>query len=669
MPFLLILAFAFWGCAAVTAPESGEAFLSLSFGAIARAFAPEEAEVASYALTATSSKGETVSSSSVEASQTLKLPAGSWTIRVEGLSTGGLRLVAGSISLDLEPGERRSAAIVLLPEGGAGSMALSWTTTGSPSGALLVKGELCSIDGKILPLEAAGASGSLILPDIPSGSWSLSLTLENEAGRLAGLADSILIVSGFETKVSVLFEPPLATLTLALIAPSFAAETLTTSPPLRRVALGEAGLFAIPATAGPGSWYRDGSPLGSSQSEVAVVASYEGISRIDWVSNQTNIAKSASAGLLASPAAQLGPLSWKETLIRSDFGTAASAKGLDGCRDLVFGPDGETLLLAGRDGNAVSDLALPGGSSPLARTALLSSDIPGLAAVQLACSIPGSSNYLALGTSLGALVPLRRGIDGSLSAGAPLILADFASASALEVCPGSAFAWIASEEGNSVIRVELDSDGRPISTAVAIKAGEPGFELFSRPSSLAISPDGGYLAIGSSGDDAIWYCTIDPSSGNLSLLWRLGKADIAAVASLSDPVDLVFSPDGASLFALSYYGKSLIRFDRDSSDIWQASGAAKSGTAPYVGFDYPKRLALSPDGKILVVSGGGASDGLAAFSTALPGSLDWIGALLPDGSDSHPAKPGALAFSPDGSRLVAASPEDDSVYFFALSLP
>ncbi len=668
LPLLHILAMAFWGCSAMALSEASEAILNLSFGAMARAFAPEEAVVAAYALVATNSKGETISSSTTEASLTLKLPAGLWTIGVDGLSDGGLRLVGGSISLDLQPGEKRSATIILLPDSGTGSLALSWTTTGSPSGAILVEGELFSMEGKSIPLASSGASGTLFLTDIPSGSWTLTLLLQNETGKLAGLADSVLVVSGLETKVSVLFEPPLASLSLSLLSPSLEAETLSVSPPQRRVALGEAGLFRIPGTAGPGSWYRDGSPLAASQSEVAVSAAYEGSSRIDWVSTQANGAKSASSRLLASSATRLGPLSWKETLIRADFAGAPAAEGLDGCRDLVFGTDGESLILAAKDGNALGDLELPGASSPLPRASIASDEIPALAAVQHICSIPGTSNYLALGTGMGALVPLRRSIEGDLSIGPSFLHPDFLTATALEASPGPTFAWVASEGGNSLIRVDLDSSGQALAAEIVIQGGEPGFELFSRPTSLAISPDGRYLAVGSSGDDAIWFCSIDAASGALGLIWRLGKSEIT-IASLSDPVDLAFSPDGESLFALSYYGKSLIRFDRLASETWQASRAAKSGTAPFFGFDYPKHLAISPDGKLLAVSGGGSGDGLAAFEIGLLGSLDWIGALLPDGSDSRPTRPGPLAFSPDGARLVVASPDNDSLYLFGRNLP
>ena len=218
------------------------------------------------------------------------------------------------------------------------------------------------------------------------------------------------------------------------------------------------------------------------------------------------------------------------------------------------------------------------------------------------------------------------------------------------------------------MRVELSNSGEPLSALAAIAAGDPGFELLDRPTALALSPDGATLVLGSSGDDSLWFCSLD-ASGRPALSARITKADLAAIASLSDPVDLIFSPDGSSLYVLSYYGKSIIRMDRDADGSWTATAAVKSGVAPARGFDYPKRLALSPDGNLLVVSGGGGADGLAAFSTGTRGRLDWLGAVLPDGTEGHPVKPGAISFSPDGTSLVAVCPESDSLYLFRNSLP
>ncbi|HUX42009.1 MAG TPA: WD40 repeat domain-containing protein [Rectinemataceae bacterium] len=655
------------GCRAPETPNSAEALVTLSFGAQARAFAPVSAAVASYSILASGPEGLTVASSSNQASQTLRLAPGTWSVAVEGLAADGRRLVAGSIVLNLGPGDKQSAAIVLLPEGGTGSLALAWSTIGVPSGSISLSGQLSALDKASIPLLATGLSGSLAISDLPSGSWNLSLLLSNEGGKLAGLADSILIVAGCETTVSLVFEPPSGSIALSLIGPSFTAETLATRPPLRRMAAGAEARFAIPSTAGTGSWYGNGELILASGGEVSLRARAEGEERIDWVSTEPFTARSAQAKLIASPPVAFGPLSWNETLLRADFGATDAARGLDGCRDLAFSPDNASLFLAGKDSGAVGDFSLHSGLSPLPTASLLSSAVPALASASLVAST-GSDSLLALGTSNGSLISLTRSADGVLCPGPSLVRPDFTTATALKVSPDGKRAWIASEGGNAIYGIDLAS-GAPVSSTILVAGGSPGFELLSRPTALAISPDASTLVLGSSGDDSLWFCSIDPASGALGLQACLTKFALSSVASLSDPVDLSFSPDGRSVFALSYYGKSIIRIDRNAAGNWEASTAAKSGTAPILGFDYPKHLALSPDGTLLVVSGSGASDGLAAFSVGNLGQLDWLACLLPDGTEGHPVKPGALAFSADGLSLAAACPDSDSLYMFTRSVP
>lgn len=670
LSFLLALGLAvalLHGCSAATTLSSNEALVSLSFGAASRAFAPVSAAVASYSVTASGPDGRVLTASSTTASQTLRLVPGSWSIAVEGLASDGRRLVSGSISLELAPGDKQNATIVLLPEGGPGNIALSWSTLGSPGGTILLKGELRSAT-EVLPFEASGSSGSLAIQGISSGTWGLSLEMANEAGKLAGLADSVLVVAGCETAVTVVFEPPNGTVTLSLVSPSFVAKSLALVPPLRRAAVGKEVLFALPAGVGPGTWFSEGVQVGSDTGYLGLAARAEGSTRVDWVSTTAFTASSATGRLFASPPVAFGLFAWRETIHRADFPGAVSVKGLDGCRDLTFAPDGSALLLAGKDGNAIGDFSLAGGPSPLPWASLGPAEASVISAPLFVAAVPGSSSFLSLSTGSGALLPLSRSADLNLVPGSPMILSEFQTATALKLNSNGSGAYIASEGGNSIIRVDC-ALGLPLAARTVLRGGDPGFETLSRPTALSLSPDGSTLVVGSSGDDSLWFCAIDPASGALNLQACLTKAALSAVASLSDPVDLVFSPDGQSLFVLSYYGKSVIRLDRDAGGTWTVSAAAKSGTAPILGFDYPKRLALSPDGSILVVSGGGASDGLAAFGVGSLGQLQWLGSLLPDGTEGHPVKPGALAFSPDGASLAVACPDSDSLYLFTRSLP
>lgn len=668
---VLYVALGLFPAAGCSTPQvDGEATLSLSFGRVgaARAFAPPALEVARYAMTLTASDGTSSSTSFTQTNKTLRLAAGRWTILVEAQATDGTRLASGSLSIDLAPGEERSATIILNPETGVGSVTISWSTVGQPSGTLEITGELRSGE-TIFPLSGTGTAGSISQAEIPAGAWRIVLSLSNQAGKLAGLADSVLVVSGRETAVSVVFEPPKASLVLSLVNPTICAQSLALLPPVRRIAAGGETSFSVDNSGSGGSWYRNGDPIIGDGSMVSFIPATASEDRIDWVSAIDSSARSASGRMIVSGKVDFGPFSWSESLLKADYGAMAAGKALDGCRDLVFSSDGSALVLAAKDGNAVGEFALSGGHSPTPTSTLLASDVGALASAELVAALPQGRGFLLLATGSGSLLRLARQGDGRLAPSATLVVPEFTSATALAVDPSGRFAWIASDVANSIIRVELDASGMPLSAVAVARSTTPGFELLSRPTALALSPDGSLLAFGSSGDDAVWLCQVDPMSGNLSLLARLDKTAISPVGSLSDPVDLAFSSDGASIFALSYFGKSIIRIDRTAAGTWIPVAAAKSGSGSISGFDYPKHLAISPDGRWVVVSGSGAADGLAAFDIGSPGSLVWLASLLPNDSPGRPSKPGALAFSPDGSSLAVACPEDDSLHLFRLTTP
>jgi hypothetical protein len=66
-------------------------------------------------------------------------------------------------------------------------------------------------------------------------------------------------------------------------------------------------------------------------------------------------------------------------------------------------------------------------------------------------------------------------------------------------------------------------------------------------------------------------------------------------------------------------------------------------------------MVLSPDGLCLAVIGSGAEDGLSLFDVGGAAALRYLGTILPAQGKALPAKPSALAFSPDGTRLAVAS--------------
>jgi len=648
------------------------ATVSLSFGSPGRAFAPPSAAVSSYHLDALGAEGQVQSFDSDKATLNLELAAGAWSLEGFGLSAAGERLVSGSLSLTLTPGERRSATLLLLPEGGTGSISLSWTTSGDPGPGALVEGSLGAPGEIDLAISGRGGTGSLTLASVPAGTWALELRLHGELGKLTGLADSVLVVAGCETRVQVLFEPAAARIVLSLLGPSFVSRSLALLPPLRRVSVGEGTLFTLPLSLAPGSWYLEGERVASEESSCCLLPGGEGKFRLDWVAGGGYEACSARGGLVVSAPRVLGFLAWAETLTKADLAGLAAAKSLDGCRDLAFTAEGRRLFALGRDGVGLAgfelarapDPTLPGGGSPLPRAALTKTELPELVSPSRLAF--GPAGGLMLDEGAGSVFSWSLGPEGAPSLTGRASAPELLSARALAALPELPFAFVASEASDSILLLPVDQGGLPEPFRLAARAGDPGLESFDRPYCLALSTDGSLLAAGTAGDDALYLFAVDALGGALNLVQKVAKESFLPLASLSDPVDLAFSPDGAALYVLSYFGKCLIRLDRGGDGLFVPVAAVKSGVSGALGFDYPKRLALSPDGRRALVSGGGAGDGLCLFDLTGAGGLAFVAALLPDGGDATLAKPWALAFSPDGGLLAVSSADEDRLSLYRL---
>lgn len=602
----------------------------------------------------------------------LELMPGHWVLTAQGKNPSGIPIVAGRLELDLAPGATVEGSIALLPIQGLGSLELAWTLKGSLTGTLTVEGCLSGPGGEERAINAPFDTASLLIEALAAGSWGLELRLLADGQVVCGLADGILVAAGMRTSMTAGFEPPAASLALGLIAPDYRNSTLAIRPTTRRAVFGLELAFRTSGSGSP-EWFLDGigtSGNGSSTaSELRLVpAGTSPKRRLDCVDRGMGpVPKSGSAMIRLSAGPSVGRLSWAASLAKADekADSADYIRALGDCRDLDWSADSRELVVAGRNSNS---LAFIEASSPGA--AFLRSSISGTSGSPLAS--PGIvrrtsvGSVLALSETDGALYGLHA--EGEKS-GHPtsLIDAKLAGGKDMVITQDGRFAYIASSDADLVACVGLDATGMPTSIDVAAAKDAETLNVFSRPSCLALSPDSEELALGTTGDDAIYIFRRDKASGSLAFMTRMDKSSFPASAPLSDPNSLTYSPDGLSLFVLSYYGKAVIRLDRASRTASFAIVAgAKSGQNGIAGFSTPRRLALSPDGRTLAIAGSGSEDGLAVFGTGTAGELAFQGDILPTDADALPSRPSCLAFSPDGKWLAVGS--DGWLCFYALGL-
>jgi hypothetical protein len=666
---------------------AGDALLVLGFnssaqskdGAKAMAIVPEGVAVATVKVALTGPGGAKLEASSRAAALLeLELAPGTWSIAAKGCNTDGVEIVEGSLEVRLGPSERVARTLILRPIAGSGSISLSWSLKGELDGTLTVRGSLEGPGGATRSVESPFAlpGGSpLALADLPSGGWELSLSLLRDGAPVCGLADGVLVAAGMTTLVSVVFSPPAASMAMSFLVPDYAATSLGLEPAVRRAAAG--GRVAFKADCdGPVSWFAEGSALAETGPKLLVEPEGGAASlRIDCVrTSGDGIAppRSGTARVLERPRQALGALDWAETLLRSEQDSAAQAleRGLSDCRDLAWSPSGKLLAAAGKSSSCVSlfEGAQAGALFPLAVAG--GAEEPGLVAPSR-LRFASDSLIVALSESEGAVYSLA--VEGAADEPRLRLAGAFADASlagakdlALASAGGRpAWAYVAAQD--AVVLVALGPDGSPSSARVAAAAGSGDLAAFSKPSCVALDDSGRLAAVGTTGDDAIYLFDRDPSTGALALRQRIDKSAFPSGAALSDPCALAFAPGSTSLFALSYYGKAVLRLDRNAeTGSFAPAAGLKSGTGAVRGFATPRAMGLCPGSALVAVVGGGAEDGLAALSAPPSGGLSFIGTVLPAEGDAVPQRPTALAFAPGGRMLALAS--DGALSVFSVSI-
>lgn len=659
----LLLVLALIGLSVLACKHSGPepAKLRLGFGSRSspsKSFAPEEIAVSSIKITGSGPAGATVSAESADCLPVeLELVPGAWTILAKGYSSKKVEVASGFIQIELSSSQSLSKEILLAPTVGDGSLSITWKLKGEAKASLRVKGSLKGSSDEIRAIDSAFSEGSLRFDGLRSGSWILELKLIDGEAELCGLADGLLIAAGMETKAALSFAPPEATLSLGFVIPDYSSLGFALRPSLRRAARGTSLVYRAGAAA-PLSWYIDGSAISASGAEIAIDTSPGGLVgaatagfRLDCLQTSALLPRSGSASGIICEAQALGRLRWGELLDKSvgSDEEKAAMRGLGDYGDLAWSADGSVLMAAGKSSDAVSIFEKPKPGSAFALGCLSGSAVPELDSPSLVRFLACGS-ILALSEKPGAAYAVARD-SSALSLAAVLADPCLAGAKDLAVLGDGSAAYVAATDAEAISLLLLDASGKPSSARPLVKKAEGDLSAFSKPACIALSPDASLLAAGTT-DDAIY---LFDRGADLSLSFRakVKPGKFVPTTLLSDPCSLAFSPSGNSLFVLSSSGDCVTRMDKDAgSGAFAPVAWARSGIGTVSGFATPRRLALSPDGSLLAVVGGGDSDGLALFDTSASGALGFVGVMLPGSGSAVPKKLYALCFSPDGSVLA-----------------
>lgn len=348
--------------------------------------------------------------------------------------------------------------------------------------------------------------------------------------------------------------------------------------------------------------------------------------------------------------------------------------GLDGATHVAISPDGRHLYASGYRDDALSVFSRDLGNS---RLTLVETHVDGAGgvdglngAISVAISPDGQHVYVASKDENALAVFSRNTVTGALtyveSHKDNFVLVDGLN-NVREV--------VVSPDGNHVYAVGYTDDAVAIFTrnqitgaltysTVAVN-GAGGVLNMNGPSGLALSPDGNFLYVASSVSEAITVFTRNALTGLLT--YSTSYVDGAGgISGMGFTYSLSLSADGNTLYAIGLSDNSVVLFARNG-----ATGALTYGTTytqgadGILGMSSPRKISLSPDGTLAVVSS--YDDNALAIFLRNPadGGLSFVERKV-DGSSGVDGLSGAQgsAFSPDGRSFYATGENDDALSVF-----
>jgi len=609
-------------------------------------------------------QGMTIEKTSTLSTVSLELSPGIWSFQAEGRSANGLTLAVGSLTVQVKSGERLQANLALLPLSGAGRLNISWAIQGDLGPDAIVHYNLKGPQDYNNSFTASATASRIDPIELSAGSYILTATISANGIDLCGLAESILILANQETTLHLSFAPPLATVQSTISVPIILGPPVELLPRTRYVSVNTLPLFALyPATIiQKSSWYLEGIviPTGpfvhTDHIQVQNLPPNSGRYRLDWIGNTGALSDgSATATIVQKDGPSVEPIGWAEKIYAEDLGSNKASLALENCKDMAINDGSATLALISKDKNSLGIFSYsgPGTLMPLGSFSS-SQDAMFQGPIRLRF-IPETNELLVLCETSGNLFKFQVDEQSHQPSLLQVFHSELLVGASNLVLLGSRWALITVPDNNRVYRLDITTMQTDTLEEWASPA-QPGLESLSRPSSMAVNATHQELVIGTLGDDALYFFAYNEINGSGSLQYKLTKEAVSPITNLSDPIDLQFTPDGASLFALSYYGRALLELDRDPlTGTYTPVNALKSGSGGVMGFNYPQRLAIAAEKNLLFISANGTGDGISVVQYAPGSPLNWLGYFPVVDEPFGLAKPTALLWDAASQSCIAGS--------------
>jgi len=234
------------------------------------------------------------------------------------------------------------------------------------------------------------------------------------------------------------------------------------------------------------------------------------------------------------------------------------------------------------------------------------------------------------------------------------------------VSPDGKHVYATGQLDHSVVFFDRDQNSGKLTYRGAYKDNENGIDGLQGAFLMDMSPDGNYLYVTGSYENALTVFTRNVITGTLTPN-EIKKDGQAGLENMNTPMAVKVSPDGAQVFVTSFGDNSLVVFNRSkNTGRLNYVESYENGTNGVSGLGGAHGLDISPDGQNIYVTGSDESS-LAMF-TRYPGSSTIIySGKYKNGTGEVSGLSGATAVttSPDGTYVYVAGSTEDAIVVFS----
>jgi len=631
---------------------------------------PVNNQITSVYLKGNGPQGLFIEKSSTINTFSLELAPGTWTFYAEGRGSNSTPLAAGSLALQLQPGESKNLYLTLIPLEGNGQLSISWTIIGDLAADAYIQFSLTGPQNYSNKIEVPCTQTQLSPLTLSSGNYTITAHIISQNQELCGLTDSVLIMANQETVITLAFSPPTAKVSSTISVPLFIGTGGEILPKSRSIASTVIPFFKVYSEKpfSNGTWYLEGTPIPPNPLVTADSIAVHNLPptarsyRLDWIGNNGALSNiSSTASIIKKDGPLVAPFTWAEKIYSDNLGSHTARIALENCKDIALSTDGSLLALVSKDKNSLGLFSYRGPGSLIPLSSFSSSKDPRFQGPVRLQFIPNTHTLLVLCETTGTLFSFH--IDETtyqLSLFESLQSDLLIGAYALALLTPQ-WSLISNPTKDRVYVVNISN----LQNSQILEWASPsisGLERFSKPTCMAINTSNNEVAIGTLGDDSIYIFSFSSETGLGTYTYKLPKELFSTLASLSDPVDMAFTNDGTHLFVLSYYGKALIQLDKDiQSGSYTPVSAIKSGTNNIQGFNYPQRFVIVPNSNFILITANGTGDGISIIQFGTLHTLQWLGYFSYVDEPFGLIKPTALFWDPISQSGVVGSNGEKSL--------